>query len=89
MPDIRVIKERCVACGDCVELCPQSGDGTASPVLVIAPGGDAAVASAEGCIACFTCVEYCRSAAITIAGSQGNHHGQPDIYPTRPVSRII
>jgi NAD-dependent dihydropyrimidine dehydrogenase PreA subunit len=89
MPEIRVISERCVACGDCVGLCPQSGGDVEPPVLVVAESGTVEVADPQGCIFCFTCVEFCRSAAITITGSPTGAEGQPDVYPTRPVSRII
>jgi len=89
MPEIRVISERCVACGDCVGLCPQSGAEVDLPVLVIAESGTVEVTDPAGCIGCFTCVEFCRSAAITITGAAPGADGQPDVYPTRPVSRII
>jgi formate hydrogenlyase subunit 6/NADH:ubiquinone oxidoreductase subunit I len=87
--DIRIMRERCVACGDCVDLCPQSGPGREFPVLVVDESGEVSVASSEGCIACFSCCEFCRSAAITITNAEGGLDGQPDIYPTRPTSRII
>ena len=89
MPEIRVVSERCVACGDCVSLCPQSGSDVALPVLVLAENGQGEVADPRGCICCFTCVEFCRSAAIMITGALPAAEGQPDVYPTRPVSRII
>ena len=89
MPDIHVNVERCVACGDCVALCPQSGSVVELPVLVVADTGLVEVADREGCIGCFTCVEFCRSAAITITGAPPAADGQPEVYPTRPISRII
>jgi len=89
MLEIAVVVERCVNCGDCVNLCPQSGDEAASPVLTMAESGAVEVAEAAGCIGCFTCVEFCRAAAITISGVPAPANGQPDVYPTRPVSRII
>ncbi len=89
MPDIRFLKERCVACGDCVEGCPQSGADVETPVLKIDESGEVAVVSIEGCIACFTCVENCRAAAIVISNSAASTRVQPCLYPTRPASRII
>lgn len=89
MPEIEVARERCVACGDCVALCPQSGNGVEMPVLVLSEIGQIEVARQEGCICCFTCVEFCRSAAITISGAPPAADGQPEVYPTRSISRII
>jgi len=89
VPEIRIMRERCVACGDCVSLCPQSGPGAHAPVLVGREGGEVGVENSEGCIACFSCVEFCRSAAITITNAELGPEGQPAIYPTRPTSRII
>ncbi|MBU1672499.1 MAG: 4Fe-4S binding protein [Actinobacteria bacterium] len=88
VPDIKVIKERCVACGDCITLCPQSGEGSTSPVLDMGEG-TVAVLDYEACIACYTCVEYCRAAAIHIVQEASGHEGQPDLYLTRPVNRIV
>jgi ferredoxin len=89
LPEIRVLRERCVACGDCVRLCPQSGPDAQSPVLVLDDGRDVSVEDAEGCIGCFTCVEFCRAAAIVISNVGSSPAGRLSLYPTRPVSRII
>ncbi|MHB8895824.1 MAG: indolepyruvate ferredoxin oxidoreductase subunit alpha [Candidatus Geothermincolia bacterium] len=88
MPEIRVLKERCVACGDCVALCPQSGAGLESSVLVL-DDGQVSVSGADGCIGCFTCVEFCRAAAIVISGSAPGSQSPGGLYPSRPTSRII
>lgn len=88
VPEIKVIRERCVACGDCVSLCPQSGPDSASPVLEMGEG-TATVLEPEGCIACYTCVEFCRASAIHITQDVSGHEGQPDLYLTRPVTRIV
>lgn len=88
VPEIRVIRERCVACADCVSLCPQSGPDSPSPVLGI-EDGTAAVLEPEGCIACYSCVEFCRAAAIFLALETPGHEGQPELYRTRPPSRIV
>ncbi len=88
MPDIKILSERCVDCGDCVLLCPQSGDGVADPVLA-AEGGAVFVVNVEGCMGCFTCVESCRAAAIVISDSSPAPRVLEGLYPTRPTSRII
>lgn len=89
VPEIRVLRERCVACGDCVRLCPQSGPEAESPVLVVSEGREVSVEDAEGCIGCFTCAEFCRAAAIVISNVSSAQPDRPSLYPTRPVSRII
>jgi NAD-dependent dihydropyrimidine dehydrogenase PreA subunit len=90
MPDIEIILERCVACGDCVEICPQSGRESASPVLARDGDGRPQVGDSAGCISCLSCVEFCRAVAITITGVEDLlPDRQPEVYPSRPVSRII
>lgn len=89
MPDIRLMRERCVACGDCIELCPQSGAGVESPVLAIDEEGDVVVEGTEGCIGCFTCVESCRAAAIVISNAEASPLSDAGLYTTRPLNRII
>ncbi len=88
MLEIRLVRERCVRCGDCVRLCPQSGKGAEKPVLVIGEGGEVTVESGEGCIACFTCVEFCRAAALFISGAVTNEDHM-DAFPARPQNRIV
>jgi formate hydrogenlyase subunit 6/NADH:ubiquinone oxidoreductase subunit I len=89
MPEIRVLPERCVSCGDCVKACPQSGPEAVSPVLEIQDGAEVVVLSTEGCICCFTCVEFCRAAAIAISNAPAGQQTPEGLYPTRPASRII
>jgi formate hydrogenlyase subunit 6/NADH:ubiquinone oxidoreductase subunit I len=90
LPEIEIMIERCVCCGDCIRRCPQSGGEVELPVLVRDGDGHTRVRDSIGCIACYTCVEYCRAAAISIGGERSRHEdGRPEVYPTRPVSRII
>lgn len=89
-PEIRVLRERCVACGDCLKLCPHSGEGVTDPVLVIE--GDPAevvVKNRRNCISCHTCVEYCRATAIFISGDLKPQEDQPAVLPSRPLNRIV
>lgn len=90
VPEIRIMRERCVRCGDCVELCPQSGPGAEEPVFVIERAGtDVRLAHIENCIACFTCVEFCRAAAIAIAQDLQHGEDRVELHRTRPANRII
>lgn len=90
VPEIKILSERCVRCGDCILLCPQSGKGVNYPVFT--PAGDSGevdVAVAENCIGCLTCVEFCRSAAVVVSAGTYTANSQPEVYPVRPVSKII
>jgi ferredoxin len=87
-PEIRLLKERCVFCGDCVRICPQSVDGGSSPALVI-EGGEPRVENRDACIACFSCVEYCRASAIVISSNRSPRDRQPEVFPTRQRNRIL
>ncbi len=64
--------QRCVACYECVILCPQSGEGKPNPVLVYPKeqGRPPEVNCIENCIQCMTCWDFCRSQAIIFE----NHH---------------
>ncbi len=89
MFEIRLIGERCVSCGDCVELCPQSGEEVDFPVLARDEGGGVAVREGGACIGCFTCVESCRAAAIVIVAPGAGFPPDVRLYPGRPLNRII
>ena len=51
---IRVIEEKCTACGSCEEVCP-------SDAITVE---DAAVIDEEECVECETCIDECPSEAI-------------------------
>jgi Fe-S-cluster-containing hydrogenase component 2 len=88
--EIRIMRERCVHCGDCLELCPQSGpDDTQSIFSISGEGADVRVPHVENCISCYTCVEYCRAAAITIAGDSKPPDADIELRHSRPANKII
>jgi Fe-S-cluster-containing hydrogenase component 2 len=52
----KVEKEKCTACGSCVDVCPTEA------ILV----DDVAIVDEEKCVDCGTCVDECPSEAITV-----------------------
>jgi len=90
VPEIRLLKERCVLCGDCLLLCPQSRGDVREPVFEMsADGSSLTVRNREACIACFTCVEFCRARAIQVTSLDASHEDHPDVFPTRPPGKMI
>ncbi len=88
--EMRIMRERCVHCGDCLELCPQSGPGNDRSIFSISgEGADVRVSHVENCIACYTCVEFCRAAAITIAQDFRPLDVEIAIRRSRPANKII
>lgn len=90
VPEIRILRERCRHCGDCVTLCPQSGPGVDRPVFTSAgEGTDVRISHVEGCISCFTCVEFCRAAAIVVLAGERWRDGMPELTSGRPEDRFM
>ena len=58
MFDVKVDDEKCVGCGECVDICPQEvfelQDEKSVPV------------AAEECVGCESCIEVCDEEAITV-----------------------
>ncbi|MDD3318335.1 MAG: DUF362 domain-containing protein [Methanosarcina sp.] len=52
-----VVEEKCVACGECVEICPVGASSLVGEVSMIEP---------DICISCGQCMEVCPSSAIDI-----------------------
>lgn len=88
--DMKIMRERCVHCGDCLVLCPQSGPDNAESIFSIAgEGADVRVSHVENCIACYTCVEFCRAAAISISHDLRTLDVEIEARRSRPASKII
>lgn len=70
-----VDESRCIACWECVDLCPQT-KGTQYPVF---ERGERAprVANPGSCLGCLTCVENCRSMALTLDGRRWEGFVEP------------
>ncbi len=64
--------QRCIACYECVIVCPQSRDGMRHPVLRYPQenGKPPEVVNIRNCIQCMTCWDFCRAQAISFQ----NHH---------------
>lgn len=89
VPEIKVLRERCVRCGDCIELCPQSGDSVSYPVFISAGDtGEIKVENPESCFGCMTCVEFCRASAVIVSGAP-SPTGQQEVFPARKVINMI
>ncbi len=89
VPEIKVLRERCVRCGDCIELCPQSGDSVSYPVFISAGDtGEIKVENPESCFGCMTCVEFCRASAVIVSGAP-SPTGQQEVFPARRVINMI
>ncbi|MBU2548246.1 MAG: 4Fe-4S binding protein [Proteobacteria bacterium] len=58
MDEIRIDKERCVGCGQCVLICPAGA-------LSVAWG--LAEADPETCVLCLECLDYCPLGALEAA----------------------
>ena len=89
VPEIMVLRERCVRCGDCIVLCPQSGERVSYPVFISAGDtGEIKVENPENCFGCMTCVEFCRASAVVVSGTI-SLTGQQEVFPVRRVISMI
>jgi len=50
--------EKCVGCGECVEVCPQQ--------VFVLVGGKAGIIDRDGCMECGACANNCPVAAIQV-----------------------
>ncbi len=65
-------EKRCVACYECIIVCPQSKEGSLNPVIVPPKieGKPPEINCIQNCIQCMTCWDFCRAQAIIFH----NHH---------------
>jgi NAD-dependent dihydropyrimidine dehydrogenase PreA subunit len=58
MFEVTVDNEKCIGCGECVDICPEEVyemlDEKSAPV------------NAEECVGCESCIEVCEQEAITV-----------------------
>jgi NAD-dependent dihydropyrimidine dehydrogenase PreA subunit len=62
---IIIDRERCIGCGECIDICPQSRD-TEYPVYEREDDGSPRVVNADSCIRCLSCEINCRASAVRI-----------------------
>ncbi len=83
--NFRILRDakRCIACYECVIVCPQSEEGKRHPVLAYPPeaGQPPEVVNIQNCIQCMTCWDFCRAQAITFE----NHHQVPRLVENKAV----
>ena len=58
MYKITIDAEKCIGCGECVDICPEE-------VYELQDGKSVAV-NEEDCVGCESCIEVCEEDAITI-----------------------
>lgn len=75
-PLIRIDRDRCVGCFECVDICPQV-DGLEFPVFVRGDDGYPRVACEESCIRCLSCEVACRADAIAVEAGDGTERYGP------------
>jgi NAD-dependent dihydropyrimidine dehydrogenase PreA subunit len=62
---LRIDRGRCVGCGECIDVCPQT-ENTEFPVYEAGEDGFPRVANEESCIGCLSCEQDCRADAISV-----------------------
>lgn len=75
-PLIRIERERCIGCFECVDICPQVS-GVEFPVFERGAEGFPIVACEESCIGCLSCEAACRADAIRVEVEAGSERYGP------------
>ncbi|MFW6113877.1 MAG: 4Fe-4S dicluster domain-containing protein [Actinomycetota bacterium] len=65
-PSISIDSSRCIACNECVEVCPQSRNAEYPVYEISGEDRPPRVANPENCIACLSCEKACRALAIKV-----------------------
>jgi NAD-dependent dihydropyrimidine dehydrogenase PreA subunit len=84
-------KDACVKCGECVDACPHSGEGSfvKLPVITQAPNEIPEIANPENCIGCLSCKDTCRAEAIHVSGINEIHSFLLDPQIWKKTKRIL
>jgi NAD-dependent dihydropyrimidine dehydrogenase PreA subunit len=58
MYDVEVDEEKCIGCGECIEICPVD--------VFELQDEKSVVVSSEDCLGCESCIEVCEEDAISV-----------------------
>ena len=83
--------DACVKCGECIDACPHSGEGSFVnlPVINQTPDEIPEMVHPSNCIGCLSCKDTCRSDAIKVAGIQEIHSVLTDPQIWEKIRRIL
>ena len=59
-PDVMYAPNKCIACGNCINICPRNHKAGTDKMLFVR----------EGCIGCGKCVEVCPTRALSLCGKK-------------------
>ncbi len=84
-------EDACVKCGECVDACPHSGEGSLveAPVIIQKAGEIPEIVNPENCIGCLSCKDTCRSEAILVEGIDEIHSFLLDPQVWEKTRRIL
>ncbi|MEO0181512.1 MAG: ferredoxin family protein [candidate division WOR-3 bacterium] len=84
-------KDRCVICGECIRVCPQSGGDKQFPVIKEHPTKEEPpeVVNPDNCIQCLRCLDTCRASAISFEGYREVKQVLLDPYMVREADKIV
>ena len=84
-------EDACVKCGECVDACPHSGEGSLVklPVIEQKPNEIPEIIHPANCIGCLSCKDTCRADAIQVEGIQEIHSVLTDPQVWEKIRRIL
>ena len=84
-------EDACVKCGECIDVCPHSGEDSLvkDPVIVQKSDEVPYIANPENCIGCLSCKDTCRAEAIHVEGIEEITSILTDMELLEKIKRII